>query len=246
MLSKNDEAKMVLYNALPKKEYERIFMVILEKDLEIAKNKKEKYKSLALKAKQVLSDDDTSSSDSNDEEYAMAVRDFKKFFRRRGKQLFRYSKGIRCWKLSDSGDDTKKEGDCLMAHSNEEFDNEVQFGAFCDANGITHNVSAPRTPQSNGVVERKNRTLQEMSRTLLNEQSIPQTKCKGDLPPSTTNPSPPRPSFATIERLANEPPPIPPIDSTYPSPTLELEPTPPPLPPQCLPPPPSQLSPLPP
>ncbi|GJU23856.1 retrovirus-related pol polyprotein from transposon TNT 1-94 [Tanacetum coccineum] len=47
-----------------------------------------------------------------------------------------------------------------------EFDNEVQFGEFCDANGITHNFSAPRTPQSNGVVERKNRTLQEMSRTI--------------------------------------------------------------------------------
>ncbi|GJX52298.1 hypothetical protein Tco_0280667 [Tanacetum coccineum] len=168
MISKNDEAKMVLYNALPKKEYERIFMcdtaqniwdslitthqdcafsrfntiitslkaldesfssrnhvrkflralpskwrpkvtaieeskdlsklsldelvgnlkvyeVVLEKDLESAKNKKEKYKSLALKARQVLSDEDASSSDSNDEEYAMAVRDFKKFFRRRGK-----------------------------------------------------------------------------------------------------------------------------------------------------------------
>ncbi|GJW01103.1 zf-CCHC domain-containing protein [Tanacetum coccineum] len=63
----------------------KVYEVVLEKDLEIAKNKKEKYKSLALKAKQVLSDDDTSSSDSNDEEYAMAVRDFKKFFRRRGK-----------------------------------------------------------------------------------------------------------------------------------------------------------------
>ncbi|GJZ50545.1 retrovirus-related pol polyprotein from transposon TNT 1-94 [Tanacetum coccineum] len=42
-----------------------------------------------------------------------------------------------------------------------EFDNEVQFGEFCDANGITHNFSAPHTPQSNGVVERKNKTLQE-------------------------------------------------------------------------------------
>ncbi|GJV00434.1 retrovirus-related pol polyprotein from transposon TNT 1-94 [Tanacetum coccineum] len=55
-----------------------------------------------------------------------------------------------------------------------EFDNEVQFGAYCDAQDITHNFSAPRTSQSNGVVERKNRTLQEMSRTMLNEQSIPQ------------------------------------------------------------------------
>ncbi|GJS83448.1 retrovirus-related pol polyprotein from transposon TNT 1-94 [Tanacetum coccineum] len=55
-----------------------------------------------------------------------------------------------------------------------EFDNEVQFGEFCNANGITHNFSAPRTPQSNSVVERKNKTLQEMSRTMLNEQSLPQ------------------------------------------------------------------------
>ncbi|GJX74641.1 hypothetical protein Tco_0313236 [Tanacetum coccineum] len=60
----------------------------------------------------------------------------------------------------------------------------------------------------------------------------------GDLPPSTMNPSPHRPSFATIERMANEPPPIPPMNSTFPSPTPKLEPTPPPLPPQCLPPPP--------
>ncbi|GJZ75535.1 retrovirus-related pol polyprotein from transposon TNT 1-94 [Tanacetum coccineum] len=54
-----------------------------------------------------------------------------------------------------------------------EFDNEVQFGEFCNANDITHNFSAPCTPQSNGVVERKNRTLQEISRAMLNEQSLP-------------------------------------------------------------------------
>ncbi|GJV14282.1 retrovirus-related pol polyprotein from transposon TNT 1-94 [Tanacetum coccineum] len=55
-----------------------------------------------------------------------------------------------------------------------EFNNEVQFGMFCNANGITHNFLAPRTPQSNGIVERKNKTLQEMSRTMLNEKSLPQ------------------------------------------------------------------------
>ncbi|GJY05110.1 retrovirus-related pol polyprotein from transposon TNT 1-94 [Tanacetum coccineum] len=36
-----------------------------------------------------------------------------------------------------------------------EFDNEVQFGEFCNANGITYNFSAACTPQSNGVVKRK-------------------------------------------------------------------------------------------
>ncbi|GJT67661.1 retrovirus-related pol polyprotein from transposon TNT 1-94 [Tanacetum coccineum] len=43
---------------------------------------------------------------------------------------------------------------------------------FCDACNVRK--QAPRTPQSNGVVERKNRTLQEMARIMLNEQSIPQ------------------------------------------------------------------------
>jgi len=33
--------------------------------------------------------------------------------------------------------------------------------------------SAPRTPQKNGVVERKNRSLEELARTLLNETELP-------------------------------------------------------------------------
>nr|GEV03510.1 retrovirus-related Pol polyprotein from transposon TNT 1-94 [Tanacetum cinerariifolium] len=48
------------------------------------------------------------------------------------------------------------------------------YSRVLNATGITHNFSAPRTPQSNGVIERKNKTLQEMSRTMLNEQSLPQ------------------------------------------------------------------------
>jgi len=48
-----------------------------------------------------------------------------------------------------------------------------KFQLFCEENGILHNFSTPRTPQQNGVVERKNRSLQEMARTMLNDNSTP-------------------------------------------------------------------------
>ncbi|GKE66886.1 zf-CCHC domain-containing protein, partial [Tanacetum coccineum] len=63
----------------------KVYEVVFEKESEISKVKKEKYKLLALKAKKVSSDEEISCSESDDEEYAMAVRDFKKFFKRRGK-----------------------------------------------------------------------------------------------------------------------------------------------------------------
>ncbi|GJZ40072.1 zf-CCHC domain-containing protein [Tanacetum coccineum] len=166
-LAKNNKAKMVIYNALPRKEYERIFIcnttkeiwktllithqdsafarfniiitslksldegcssknyarkffrdlhpkwrakvmaieeskdltslsldelignlkvhkMIIKKDSEIVKAKGEN-RSLALKAKKESSDEECSTSRSEDKEYAMAVRDFKKFFKRRGR-----------------------------------------------------------------------------------------------------------------------------------------------------------------
>ena len=43
---------------------------------------------------------------------------------------------------------------------------------FFNENGISHDFSCLRTPQQNGVVERKNRTLQEMARTMINETNI--------------------------------------------------------------------------
>nr|GEV76903.1 ribonuclease H [Tanacetum cinerariifolium] len=51
----------------------------------IVKGKREQSRSLSLKAKKESSGEDSSTSDSEDEEYAMAVRDFKKFFKRRGR-----------------------------------------------------------------------------------------------------------------------------------------------------------------
>lgn len=53
-----------------------------------------------------------------------------------------------------------------------EFENE-SFSEFCDNLGIFHEFSFPRAPSQNGVVERKNRTLQEMARTMLCDKDLP-------------------------------------------------------------------------
>ncbi|GJV83919.1 zf-CCHC domain-containing protein, partial [Tanacetum coccineum] len=209
MLSKNDEAKMVLYNALPKKEYERIFMcqtakdvwnsliithqaldesfssrnhvrkflralptkwlpkvtaieeskdlstllldelignlkvyeIVLEKDSEASKSKKEKYKSLALKAKKVPSDEEVSCSDSGDEEYVMAsfwraneekkgkdermcfkCGDLNHFISDCPKHSYNDQKAFigGCWSDSEEDDKPKKDEICLMAHDSNE------------------------------------------------------------------------------------------------------------------------------
>ncbi|GKE99893.1 hypothetical protein Tco_0023244 [Tanacetum coccineum] len=62
----------------------KVHEMIIRKDSEIVKAKGER-KSLALKAKKESSDEECLTSGSEDEECAMAVRDFKKFFKRRGR-----------------------------------------------------------------------------------------------------------------------------------------------------------------
>ncbi|GJS20544.1 zf-CCHC domain-containing protein [Tanacetum coccineum] len=63
----------------------KVYEVIIKKNSEMVKGKREPNRSLALKAKKESSDEDSSTSDSEEEEYAMAVRDFKKYFKRRGR-----------------------------------------------------------------------------------------------------------------------------------------------------------------
>ncbi|GKG08677.1 hypothetical protein Tco_0334509, partial [Tanacetum coccineum] len=60
----------------------KVHEMIIKKGSEIVKAKGVR-KSLALKAKKESSDEECSTSRSEDEEYTMTVRDFKKFFKRR-------------------------------------------------------------------------------------------------------------------------------------------------------------------
>nr|GEY85243.1 hypothetical protein [Tanacetum cinerariifolium] len=63
----------------------KVYEEVIKKDFETVKGKKDQSRSLALKVKKEVSDEDGSSSDSEDEEYAIAVKEFKKFFKRRGR-----------------------------------------------------------------------------------------------------------------------------------------------------------------
>jgi transposase InsO family protein len=48
-----------------------------------------------------------------------------------------------------------------------------EFNNFCEDHGIKIQFSTPRTPQHNGFVERKKKTIQESTRTMLNEAKLP-------------------------------------------------------------------------
>ena len=47
------------------------------------------------------------------------------------------------------------------------------FDTYLDTLGITHEFSAPYTPHQNGIMERKNMTLIEMARMMLDEYKTP-------------------------------------------------------------------------
>nr|GEV67587.1 zf-CCHC domain-containing protein/UBN2 domain-containing protein [Tanacetum cinerariifolium] len=56
----------------------KVYEVTIKKDSEMVKGKRKQNRSLALKAKKESSDEDSLTSNSEDEEYAMAVKEFKK------------------------------------------------------------------------------------------------------------------------------------------------------------------------
>ncbi|GJW34783.1 hypothetical protein Tco_0057703 [Tanacetum coccineum] len=156
-------SRMVIYNALPRKEYERIFMCNTAKNLEnfvnhpsslkaldegySSKNYVRKFlralhpkwraKVMAIKESKDLTSLSLDELIGNlkvheknhqedlkyeDEEYAMAIRDFKKFFKRKGS-----------WSDSGEEDDEKvKDETCLVAHASSEVCFESSY--FSDEN----------------------------------------------------------------------------------------------------------------
>jgi transposase InsO family protein len=59
----------------------------------------------------------------------------------------------------------------LWTNRGREFLNK-DLGAYLEEHGITHNLSAPYTPQQNGVAERANRTLLEGMRSILYARQV--------------------------------------------------------------------------
>nr|GEX05067.1 zf-CCHC domain-containing protein/UBN2 domain-containing protein [Tanacetum cinerariifolium] len=118
----------------------KVYEMIIKNDSKIVKAKVER-KYIALKAKKESSDEECSTFSSEDEKYAMAVRDFKQFFKRRGrfvrqpqndKKTFQRSLDDkndknqrafigRSWSDSGEEDDEKvKDETCFIAHASSE------------------------------------------------------------------------------------------------------------------------------
>ncbi|GJZ14077.1 hypothetical protein Tco_0549307 [Tanacetum coccineum] len=110
----------------------KVYEVIIKKDSEIVKGKREQSRSLALKAKKEYSDEEDSTFDNEDEEYAMTIRGFNKFFKRRDRfvrqphderKSFQRSKDDKNGSWSDSDEDEEektKDETCLVAPASNE------------------------------------------------------------------------------------------------------------------------------
>ena len=90
------------------------------------------------------------------------------FFLREKSEAFQHFKIVKNLAESESGEILK----CFRTDRGGEF-NSKEFNSFCDLNGIKRQLTAPYSPQQNGVVERKNRTIMSCVRSMLKEKNLP-------------------------------------------------------------------------
>ena len=68
--------------------------------------------------------------------------------------------------------ETEEKIKCLRSDNGGEFTSK-EFDLFCETHGIKRQLFDAETPQQNGVAERRNRTVHEAARTMLNEARWP-------------------------------------------------------------------------
>jgi transposase InsO family protein len=90
------------------------------------------------------------------------------FFLQEKSQTQETLKGFLRWAQNKFGLSIKK----IRSDNGTKFKNS-QIEGFLEEEGIKHEFSSPYTPLQNGVVERKNRTLLDMARTMLDEYKTP-------------------------------------------------------------------------
>ncbi|GJT67749.1 retrovirus-related pol polyprotein from transposon TNT 1-94 [Tanacetum coccineum] len=90
----------------------KVHETIIKKDSEIVKAKVER-KFIALKAKKESSDEECLTFGSEDDEYAMAVRDFKEFFKRRGRFVRQPRNDKKTFQRSCDGKNGKSDRKCF-------------------------------------------------------------------------------------------------------------------------------------
>nr|GFC65211.1 putative reverse transcriptase domain-containing protein [Tanacetum cinerariifolium] len=126
---------------------------------------KERINSIALKAKKESSDNETMTSKSDDEEYAMAIRNFKKFFKRNGKFVRQPREEKKSFRQRNEKKVTRHRIPISII-----FDRDPRFAsnfwrAFQKALGTRLDMSTAYHPQTDGKSERTIQTLEDMLRT---------------------------------------------------------------------------------
>ncbi|GKC51151.1 hypothetical protein Tco_1073896 [Tanacetum coccineum] len=146
----------------------KVYEEVTKKDSEIVKSKRDQSRSIALKARKESSDEDSSTSDSEDEEYAMAVRNFKKFFKRQGR--FAFVGGSWSGSKDDEEEKTKDEKSLMAKDSNEVLFETEYFSddqSLLDENDVDNEYS--RLCKLGLKVMAKNKTLKQAKIELENE-----------------------------------------------------------------------------
>ncbi|KAL0298721.1 UNVERIFIED_CONTAM: Retrovirus-related Pol polyprotein from transposon TNT 1-94 [Sesamum radiatum] len=90
------------------------------------------------------------------------------YFMREKSEIFKVFKKFKNLVEKQSGRSIK----VLRSDRGKEYNNS-EFDKFCEEEGIEHQTTVSYNPQQNGVSERKNRTVMEMARSMLQEKHLP-------------------------------------------------------------------------